>query len=298
MKRLVSRIEGQGAVGRWRILVAVLTLAVLMAGAVLAVWVAARPGAGWLTALGGYLAILGVMTLLAQWLYDLDGWLVQQGRDLRARALFEQLRAGEPVEPFTLYLRPFASTDAIAEQAVRTIRPTTGGLIVSTDRLEFEGEIERALRKHGPVVALGAPLEHRGAGRIAVSDDSWQEAIARLMQAARLIVLLPSPREGTLWEVDQLIDGGHLGKTLVIDPPNRASSASGYDPAAEWAAIRAAFAERGYDLPADAKRGQLMRFEGGKVPSHVLPIRLDARGAIRSFVRRGWMGRSVAMEGR
>ena len=286
MKAVLSRIRTRGGVVRWRIVIAIVCIAVLFAGALASAMFAGRSEFGWLTTLAGFLVILLVSLLIAQWLYSTDGWLAQRERDIQAADVFAEVSAGGDVQPFILYLRPFASTDAISRTAVRTVKTTTGGLIISTDRLEFEAEIERSLRRFGPVVALGAPLEHRGAGRIQVSDEDWQAAIGQLMWAASLIVLLPSPREGTLWEVDQLIDHGHLGKTLIIDPPNAAENAADYDPAAEWDAIRQAFAARGYTLPEDTKRGQLMRFDGGTTPASRLPIRLDAGRAIRSFVKR------------
>ena len=129
-------------------------------------------------------------------------------------------------------------------------------LALGTDRLEFEAEVERALRPIGPLVALGKPLEHMGAGRIRVGDHEWRDAVERLMDAAELIVLLPSSRPGTTWEVRTLLSEGRLVKTIVVDPPDDLGADDAtYDPSEEWAEVRRAFAAEGFSLPPDDSEG-------------------------------------------
>ncbi len=250
-----------------------------------AVWGAGRPDLpGWATLLA-FTGALAVGLLTAQACIDGARLADQHRRDLVAADLFHAIRTGRPVPPFILYLRPFASTDAIAHQHIRAIPVGQTGLVVDADRLEFEGEIEAALRGTAPLVALGRPLEHIGAGRIAVPDSHWKAAIEALMRAAALILLLPSPRTGTLWEIDQLIAGGHLARTLILDPPDHGSTRADYDPEAEWRAMQTAFARRGYGLPDDSRTGLVLRFHPGRAAPEQVRHGLDGTHALGAIVR-------------
>ncbi len=226
----------------------------------------------------------------AQVFYELDGWLEQRGRDVTADQVWSALKTGRPPpHPFTLYLRPFASTDHIGTEVERFVRmrPVAGGptiLAMGSDRLEFESILERALRPIGPLVALGAPLEHMGAGRIRVDDSQWQDAIERLMEAARLIVLLPSSRPGTTWEVRTLLSAGRLAKTIVVDPPDHLGrSDRDYDPSAEWQEVRQAFASEGYAMPEDDPEGLLLYFGNQTTPVRSAKINLDGASSVKVF---------------
>jgi len=259
---------------------------ILVLGSVLAAALAARADVpGWAT-LAGFTALLVASLMLAQAVLEGARSAGQHARDLRAAEIFDAVRTGRPAGPFILYLRPFASTDAIAAHRLRAIPVGRSGLVVHEDRLEIEGEIARALPRNAPLVALGQPLEHHGAGRIAVPDSQWQAAIEALMDAASLVLLLPSPREGTLWEVDRLIAGGHLGKTLILDPPNHGASRPDYDPAAEWQGVQTAFARRGYGLPDDHRTGLLLSYAPGERAPRREPLGLDAARTLGAIVRR------------
>ncbi len=257
------------------------------AGAVGAAFVASRPDFGWLTAISLFtLSLFGGMAA-AQMFYALEGLFEQRARDLNAADLMAALRSGGPVPRFVLYLRPFASTDAIADTDTHVIHAGDPAMVTAaTERLEFEAQIERAVRPIGQLVALGAPLEHEGAGRILTSEDRWRDEAAALMDAATLIILLPSPNAGTLWEVDQLVGTDRMRKTIVIDPPNAASERPDYDPAAEWSNIEREFAFRGYTLPPDARQGQLVYFGGATEPKRTARLSLDGVRRVRRFVRR------------
>ncbi|MEM7767082.1 MAG: hypothetical protein AAF253_06300 [Pseudomonadota bacterium] len=256
------------------------------AGAVAAAYGAGRPGLlGW-TSLPLFIGLLLAGLIAGQFFHFAARKFDQHARDLGAAERFAALRTGTATGPYILYLRPFASTDAIADQRVTAVRVGRSGIIVNTDRLEIETEIEAALRSTAPLLALGQPLEHEGAGRIAVPEDLWQDAIDLLMDQASLIILLPSPRDGTLWEVDHLIARGHLDKTLILDPPNHGSSRPDYDPEAEWRAVQTAFAQRGLALPDDHRDGLVMHFPPGARQPDCFPVRLDAARTLSAIVRR------------
>lgn len=214
----------------------------------------------------------------------------QHGRDLEAGELFRRLLAGEaPERPFTLYLRPFATTNEI-EQNV--LSPMVAGASSSSfsyvsSRYELERQIERATRKVGPLVALGEPLEHIGAGRVKVTDDTWQRAVELLSDHAALIVLLPSSRAGTLWEVERILNSDLVKRTVMIDPPNGEGRwGRKYSQADEWGQVRSAFAKRGFEIPQDSRAGQMIFFGDDTAPVARARLDIDAEGNIAAFFRR------------
>jgi hypothetical protein len=103
---------------------------------------------------------------------------------------------------FGLYLRAFMTTDKLHLKG-----------------FDLETVLAYSIAPTLPLVALGKPGEHLGAGRIQTTDEHWQEEILRLMQGARLILIIPSHRAGTLWEIATLQNGGFLDKTIFIMPP-------------------------------------------------------------------------------
>ncbi|MFT3723690.1 MAG: hypothetical protein QM773_08905 [Hyphomonadaceae bacterium] len=230
--------------------------------------------------------ILGasLMALLSR-LAELFG---QHARDIDAQALLAALRRGEGRPPFTLYLRPFASTGEIDEEelAPLLVGGRTPGLGMISARYELEHQIERATRKVGPLVALGLPLEHIGAGRIAVDETNWKEAVELLTRAAALIIMLPSSRAGTQWEISHILDGDMMQRTVIIDPPNMPPRPGRrFNQAAEWGRVREVFAQHGYDMPADSKIGRMLFFGAGRAPEATTRLDIEAEGGIARFFR-------------
>ncbi len=290
LKRIASRVETARGLTVGRRLSSVAFLLCIVLGTVLGVVGARQYTLPWAAAFGLFSSGIILGLLGAQFFYELEGWLEQRGRDLEAAKIYSALRAGRPSpRPFTLYLRPFASTDEIGTDHDRLVpmRPVAGGpsvLALATDRLEFEAEVEKALRPIGPLLALGQPLEHMGAGRIRVDDDEWRAAVARLMDAATLIVLLPSSRPGTTWEVKTLLSGGRLVKTIVVDPPDELGVPdSDYDPSEEWAEVRRAFAAEGFTLPPDDPEGLLLYFGNANTPTRSTKISIHGESSVRAF---------------
>jgi len=247
--------------------------------------------AGWAVAVNLYsgpwlVGVIVVATLassVALTLFSSLGELYgQRARDLRAQAIFERLRNGQPPPPYSLYLRPFASTDAISEGVASTMVGVSG---LSLERVELETQIERATRPLGLLVALGAPLEHVGAGRIRVPDEAWQDAIKLLMREARLIVMLPSSRAGTLEEIDMILESGLIERTVLIDPPNL-GHVKGYDHAAEWAKVQEAFSAHKFDLPAESSKGALLFYGPERAPALKERLDIDADDRIERLFRR------------
>lgn len=74
----------------------------------------------------------------------------------------------------------------------------------------------------GPVVGIGQPGEKLGplgAAREYIEGDTWRDRIEHLMGESRLIVSVLGYTEGLLWEYQDLVRLGHLGKLLLVFPP-------------------------------------------------------------------------------
>ena len=78
------------------------------------------------------------------------------------------------------------------------------------------------MRNTTPLVALGRPHETFGAGRILTDDQTWQKKITRLMEAAKIILLIPSSHSGTLWEFEHIYHSNLIEKCIFVMPPEGA----------------------------------------------------------------------------
>lgn len=279
---------------RWSIALRVGAVAAVLTGAALTIAAHHRLNTSSLS----NAALVGLMlgaTAIAVGLAHAGALCAQRARDLFATDVLARLRRGELAPRFTLYLRPFASTDAFSKTQVQLmpsgLRAGSRGVLLPPERFELEAQLARAVEPIGPLVALGAPLEHFGAGRVQVGDDEWQEAVAQLLLAAELIVLLPSSRKGTLWEISKILTADVVARTVVVDPPDGSVAWVGadddeledYDHAAEWTAVRRAFAKRGYALPANDPRGQLMFFGPEHQPIRTHRLDITSTGRLRRF---------------
>jgi hypothetical protein len=209
----------------------------------------------------------------------------QHARDLCAGGIYEALKRNETPQPYTVYLRPFASTGEISDVSISAPVPGLSGVNFGGEEIELEAQMERAVRPLGPLVALGRPLEHIGAGRILVGEDEWRGAIKLLLSKARLIIMLPSARLGTLEEVEMIIDSGLIGRAVLIDPPNMSASKKFNQPE-EWAKVRDAFSKRGFTVPEDSRKGLLLFFGAQREPQFKERLDIDAEDRVERLFRR------------
>jgi hypothetical protein len=94
--------------------------------------------------------------------------------------------------PPILYLRTFDDDNEESRN------PDSGGMIFGT----YEERLIRAMRRYGPVVAIGRPGERLpplGAARM-YADADWKRTVSELAAKARLVVLRPAATEAVLWE--------------------------------------------------------------------------------------------------
>ena len=147
----------------------------------------------------------------------------QARRDEAAIKLFNAARSGE-VQKFAVFLRPFYTTDKIAQTETKYVQERTAAgeqtFTTQTIRHPLEETVVEALRDTMPVIALGKPGETIGVGRILVDDASWQSAASELMSRALLLICVPSSRPGTRWELNEIIETHYLRKTVFVMPPD------------------------------------------------------------------------------
>ena len=110
--------------------------------------------------------------------------------------------------PPILYLRSFDFDEqASAVSRWGELSESIGGGLVQDDTEEMK--VVRALRRFGPVVAIGRPGEPSappGALRFYVRDDLWQSRITRIAPACQLVVLATGDSEGLQWEIRHMVD--------------------------------------------------------------------------------------------
>jgi hypothetical protein len=111
-----------------------------------------------------------------------------------------------------LYLRSFV-TDKDSPVDITNIGFNKGPNLNS-----FERQSIHYAQYVGPVIAIAAPGkaadEIAGAAKQHYGED-WQQHILRYMEQATLIIMRPYDREGVLWEFEQLVRHGYLGKTIL-----------------------------------------------------------------------------------
>jgi hypothetical protein len=157
---------------------------------------------------------------------------------------------------FCLYLRPFMTTDKI-----------------HVGDMDLETILAYSLSRISSMIALGHPGEHIGAGRIKTSDEHWQAEIMRLIDKADLIFLIPSHREGTLWEIKNLMQGEHLSKTIFVMPPNIIFEKEPYE--LQWKQASEAARGFGVDLPPYEREGTFFRMDTNGTLIRKVPLGVE-----------------------
>ncbi len=112
--------------------------------------------------------------------------------------------------PPVLFLRSFRDEDVV-DLTARTGR----GMRRSEENLCA------ALRRLGPVIAIGRPLERLpevGAARLYVTDENWQAAVRFLIRQAVATVILVGRSPGVQWEVETALEETDLARMLFFIP--------------------------------------------------------------------------------
>lgn len=143
--------------------------------------------------------------------------VIAKQRDDRGQELAEQAISGTKVAPFVLYLRPF-----IVGGRLFTANPKHVPVIMHSDYhfhvpfLELEQWVSEAVSPIGPLISI---TEQNGGIAVPTSNRPWEDVFEALAQAAKLVIVLPFDRPGTLHEIKTLRELELFHKTVFIMPP-------------------------------------------------------------------------------
>ncbi|MEN0060657.1 MAG: hypothetical protein AAGA48_00835 [Myxococcota bacterium] len=185
--------------------------------------------------------------------------VVQQARrDQRASALLAEAQDGKPSIDYSLYLRAFASSGNLDGEAPADFMQAGFDPRSIEDRnLDLETLFAMVLEPEAPLVALGKPEEHEGAGRVETNDATWTESFRALARHALLIIIVPTPGRSLEWEVSWLQEHNVLSKCLFVMPPGKPSLSQRFDWKPEWDSIRSALKAKGLELPEHDHEGAM-----------------------------------------
>lgn len=237
----------------------------------------------------GLLSLTGVTSIgIGRWIRGRDLKSGDKFRSRAAKASLEQAYAaadGKISLRNALYLRPFVATDQFRVR--NPLQKTVG--TPEFFELDFELDIERVFAETfadtTPMIALGLPGEHLGAGRIETDDDGWQDYVRRLADAAEFIIMLPSHRAGTQWEIKHILDENLLTKSVWIMPPSTSRNRS--DSRAYWLAAQEKTREAcGLNLPAYDDHGMVFSYDERLQVRNAEPLDLSSQSSLQQSVRR------------
>jgi len=195
----------------------------------------------------------------------LGAWLFRLARALSRANTKRKLELDQ--RPPALYLRSFGD-DSVLLPAIASARRPLFELFSLRGADPFEESVAWELNGYGPVVAVGRPgksLASLGAAREHLSDATWRDQVAARMSEAGMIAVATGETDGLVWELGQVVSGGHIGKTFFVFPP-----VSPADLGRRWEHTAAALEKAGHPV------GPLP-----VPPSQIHTVRVDADGRTR-----------------
>jgi hypothetical protein len=185
---------------------------------------------------------------------------------------------GGALPTYSLYLRTFELTAGLGVpfEEHRLLRGVDG----QKDR-DLETLLAEALEPMAPLIALGRTGEHIGAGRIEVVEQGWQYLVELLMRGAGCIIVIPSHRHGTLWEVATLLRRQLMRSALFLMPSS--TEKTKYAVAGSWRNAVEDLRELAVILPSYTSSGAVFRMAQNGVwhsfrelPKRLTPVALRA----------------------
>jgi hypothetical protein len=203
----------------------------------------------------------------------------QRRYEAQAGTLFETLRADRhaAVAPFFVYIRSFETTGQLKPPLFYSLT-----LSQNLQANELESFLALALRRAGLLVALGDPGENLGAARVGLREQQWHQEVITLLHRSRGVLVVPSHREGTRWEVSYLREHGLLSKCVFVMPPHTRR----FDWQHRWEEAREALQGCGVSLPPYYKRGLLFTLDDEGAAANASPFPLTWRWILRRCILR------------
>ena len=142
----------------------------------------------------------------------------------RAAGIYQEITQHDTRAPI-LFLRSFKEEQRLFEPPARSLLARV--LRLRDLKRTLDEIVLDAASPVGPVVALGVPAEHvapLGAARLYADNAEWQDAVRRLVQRCRAVIICVDEGDGVLWELKHLLAGVHATKTLCILSPTTSSA--------------------------------------------------------------------------
>ena len=209
---------------------------------------------------------------------------VRQARSNREAARVLRALRSDPdarVVDFIVYLRAFETTKHLGIPLYLRLQKLVGMANLTVD--DVENYVSQAVARLGVLIALGRPGEAFGAGRVITADQEWKQDILLMLHRCRAILLIPSHREGTLWEIESIYREGLLEKCILLMPPY---SRKAVDTADRWGQAQKAAAALGLELPDYQKAGMLFTLNASGKVSAVEPLILGRSRPLRKSIKR------------
>ncbi len=213
----------------------------------------------WSVLIGGI--IVGSLTYFGRELARRDGIKSQLQRNEDARAVSNAIinEDEDSITEFRLFLRPFQVEGKLATKNPDYSFFPSIDRFTRTSRLDFEALLASAIESSGTLIAFGNPGEHVGSGRFTASEEEWQEQFKKLAHRAKSIMIIPSSRPGTRWEVQWVKDIGLLRKCIFVMPPRPDPDTLNIMSA--WAVTRNELLEIGVQVPEYQDSGKLFTID-------------------------------------
>jgi len=231
------------------------------------------------------IATIGVM------IASFDAKRTQRKREKQAARILSDLKRTHPKNrnAYLLYLRPFFSTGNLPVE-----RPHGGFLSslpimrgyfdekVDEKAVELEKTVANALHPFGLLIGLGKPGEQVGAARVVSDERAWRSDVELLVKYAEFLILIPSERHGTSWEISLVRDEGFLEKCVFLMPP--ALYFSKIDIESVWAATSKSLQKIGFKLPPYNSKGMMFTLNENGLVKNKLPLNLHAEDQLMSHI--------------
>jgi hypothetical protein len=154
-----------------------------------------------------HFAIGMLLGALGQWLLSIHKNEEIDRRTEHAEEILRLLRKSAKASPFSVYLRPFATTSKLLARNTNPISGSISPASAYTEKyVDIEALLAKALVDRVPLVSLGLPNAQLGAGKISVADTTWQENVALLLRHASIVFVVAGYQPGTRWELQHLKD--------------------------------------------------------------------------------------------
>ncbi len=171
-----------------------------------------------------FVGVAAVIGAIAMHYARIERRIEQEQRDRIAERLAAKierqvasLKAGSEIQPFALYLRPFALEKTIREWKIGTGSFKT--FFLETGKVNFEHFLLEIFNSLDIVlIGIGFPDGQEGAGHVTTTDIEWSDRFRKLADRAAAIVVVPGTQPGIIEEIQWLKESGLLMKTIFFKP--------------------------------------------------------------------------------